>query len=490
MKVRRIISWLGVGAALLALVAFTIISTACGGGGRRKPPGTTPVTTPSTGAVEWVHTWNGSGDACALALDNDWNAHIAGSTWRFGAGDSDVSILKLTPYGNVLWGKTWGGADKEECYALASNGTGGIYVAGLTESFSVGGSYDLFLLNYGPNGNILWQKTWGGIGRDAAHALSVDYDGNIYAVGFTSSFGAGGRDALILKYSPDGSLLWAKTWGGSDWDYANGIAIDGNGDVVVVGMVRSLEERGSAALPVSPEVGGYSALLLKYSPDGSLLWGKTWAGRYEAHASAVAIGKNNEAYVAGYTRSYNVNVKHAFLLSYTSNGDLVWQKTWGGWQYEDDDSAYALAVDGSGNIYVVGKYSHVVVPSRLDSTHGRNGIYRLSGISLLKCSSYGKLLWRRIYDRSFARRVESFALDESGKAVLAGCSRRFSNQGFWWNASVVLSSPSGTETSPEGIEGIPEGIETVPEGIEAEPEGAIDDPNVSWHTFIMKYDPS
>ena len=467
MKLQRTISWHAISAALLALAALTVISTTCGGTGARKPAGTTPVTTPSTGTVEWVHTWNGSGDACALALDSDGNAYVAGDTWRFGAGDSDAFVFKCTPYGDLLWQKAWGGVDKEECCAIAVDGTGCAYVAGLTESFSVSAHWDIFLLKYGSSGNIVWQKTWGGNGRDSAHALALDCGGNIYVAGFTSSFGAGGRDALILKYSPDGSLLWGKTWGTCDWECAWALSVDSAGDVYVAGQTKGFE--GSSPRKCN-------AFLLKYSSSGALTWGKTWGGEYEDAARALAIDPSGNVYVTGTTWSYGVRLWDSFLLYFSSSGDLMWQKTWGGSHW---DTPHSIALGNDGNIFIVGE-----TWSFGEGLHGSNAF-------LLTFSNSGRLISDRVWvasdwDYSSAR---DLSLDNSGVLYICGHTRDIQG-GKWQDVEGEVSVSTGFAHTLEGRELIPEGVETVPEGIETEPQGEIDGDPDGYDVLIMKYDPS
>jgi hypothetical protein len=84
-----------------------------------------------------------------------------------------------------------------------------------------------------------WTHTWGGPSNDYANAVAVDNSGNVYVAGSTASFGAGGTDVLILKYSPLGTLLWTKTWGGSGNEAANAIAVGPDGFLYVTGSSSS-----------------------------------------------------------------------------------------------------------------------------------------------------------------------------------------------------------------------------------------------------------
>ena len=179
--------------------------------------------------------------------------------------------------------KTWGGADYEFARGVAVDQDGNIYVVGDTDSFGVG--IEAFILKYNAAGSLMWQKTWGGADDDYAFSVAVDQDGNIYVVGVTYSFGPN-NDAFILKYNAAGSLMWQKTWGGDDWDAAFSVAVDG-ANIYVAG--------GTYSFGLSSD-----AFILKYNAAGSLMWQKTWGGAGSESSYGVASGS---VYVTGYTHS-------------------------------------------------------------------------------------------------------------------------------------------------------------------------------------------
>ncbi|WP_297073251.1 hypothetical protein [Thermococcus sp.] len=83
---------------------------------------------------------------------------------------------------------------------------------------------------------LWWAKTYGGSYWDKIADVKVLPDGSIIAVGYTGGFGAGARDALVMKLNPDGSVAWAKLYGGEHWDYAFAVALAPNGDIIVAGL--------------------------------------------------------------------------------------------------------------------------------------------------------------------------------------------------------------------------------------------------------------
>ncbi|MFZ8835347.1 MAG: hypothetical protein ACO2O5_14320, partial [Candidatus Caldipriscus sp.] len=113
--------------------------------------------------------------------------------------------------------KTYGGAYNNEATSVQQTSDGGYIVAGGTNSFGAG-SYDIFLIKTDANGNIIWAKTYGGTDNDWAYSVQQTSDGGYIVAGSTYSFGAGSYDIFLIKTDANGNIIWAKTYGGTDWD--------------------------------------------------------------------------------------------------------------------------------------------------------------------------------------------------------------------------------------------------------------------------------
>ncbi|MEX2690472.1 MAG: hypothetical protein Q6351_009160 [Candidatus Njordarchaeum guaymaensis] len=109
-----------------------------------------------------------------------------------------------------IWNVTWGGSnyDRGQSIFIYNNY---VYITGRTDSFG-SGNFDVFLLKYDLDGNLVWSRTWGGSNWDEAHGLFV-YGNYICITGSTDSFGEGYADVFLLKYDLDGNLIWNVTWG-------------------------------------------------------------------------------------------------------------------------------------------------------------------------------------------------------------------------------------------------------------------------------------
>jgi hypothetical protein len=242
--------------------------------------------------------------------------------------------------------QTWGGTGTDIAYALALDASGNIYVAGDTGSTGLtAGSIDQTLVKYDSSGIEQWSKTWGGTGADYARALALDASGNIYVAGDTASSDrtAGLSDQTLVKYNSSGVEQWSKTWGGDSTDIAYALALDSSGNIYVAGYTAST---GRTA-------GGTDHTLVKYDSSGVEQWSKTWGGTGFDAAYALALDASGNIYVAGDTASSDRSAGSSdqTLVKYDSSGVEQWSKTWGG---TGNERAYALTLDTSGNIYVVG----------------------------------------------------------------------------------------------------------------------------------------
>ena len=117
-----------------------------------------------------------------------------------------VALFTEYAYAQVVkFAKTYGGTDDDGAYSVQHTSDGGYIVAGYTASFGAG-RYDIFLIKTDPNGNIQWAKTYGGTSYDYARSVQQTSDGGYIVVGETRSFGAGNYDAFIVKTDENGNI--------------------------------------------------------------------------------------------------------------------------------------------------------------------------------------------------------------------------------------------------------------------------------------------
>jgi uncharacterized delta-60 repeat protein len=195
------------------------------------------IKTDANGNVQWAKTYGGTSDDWAYSVQqtSDGGYIVAGWTSSFGAGSSDIFLIKTDAFGNVQWAKTYGEAGNDVAYSVQRTSDGGYIVAGYTGSFGAGGS-DFFLIKTNAFGNLQWAKTYGGMFDDLAHSVQQTSDGGYIVAGITYSFGAGAYDAFLVKTDTFGNLQWVKTYGGTSVDRAYSVQQTSDGGYIVAGQ--------------------------------------------------------------------------------------------------------------------------------------------------------------------------------------------------------------------------------------------------------------
>jgi len=221
-----------------------------------------------------------------------------------------------------VWSTYFGGNGDDVAYSVAVDGSGNVFVVGLTESATGfpladpgGGAYydnthngdhDAFIAKFsGSNLSLVWSTYFGGDDYEQAWSVAVDGSGNVFVVGYTRStsgfpladpgggayydntYNGGAHDAFTAKFSGSNlRLVWSTYFGGSDRDYAYSVAVDGSGNVFVVGYTQStsgfpLADPGGGAYFDNSYNGGDDAFIAKFSGSNlSLLWSTYYGGSY------------------------------------------------------------------------------------------------------------------------------------------------------------------------------------------------------------------
>jgi hypothetical protein len=228
---------------------------------------------------------------------------------------------------------TWGGPVSEVTEESAVAPDGSTYLAGFTTSFDQFGQENLFVVKFGADASLTWQRRWDGpevFGNDRATDVSVAPDGSVYVTG--STFGVGG-DALLLKFSAEGALVWQRRWGGSAFERGEGVAVGADGAIYVVGGTTSF---------------GDSVFVLKFAPDGTLVWQKVWG---PATGDGVALGTDGSIYVAGTgPRPDGAFGAAVVVLKLDAAGSLVWQRVYSAAEIADARGGVAVGPDGSAHV--------------------------------------------------------------------------------------------------------------------------------------------
>ncbi|MBL7815493.1 MAG: SBBP repeat-containing protein [Saprospiraceae bacterium] len=325
--------------------------------------------------------------------DFDPNAGTANLT---SVGSTDIFISKLDASGNYVWAKSIGGSIDDYGFGLALDGSGNVYVTGTfqntadfdpnagTTSLTSAGLDDIFVMKLDDAGNLIWAKKMGGSSDDVAWEVAIDGSGNVYTTGYFNSIAdfdpnagtaalssAGGWDVFVSKLDASGTYVWAKRIGGVISDNCNEIAIDGSGNVCLVGWFQgTVDFDPNAGTTNLTSAGDGDIFVLKLSAAGNLVWVKTMGASGRDYGNGIAIDGSNNVYTtgrfqstvdfdpnAGTTNLTSTGLDDIFVSKLDESGNLVWAKRLGG---TGIDNGYAIAADGSGNVYATGVFTSTV----------------------------------------------------------------------------------------------------------------------------------
>jgi len=378
------------------------------------------------------HTFYGSGDddyGQGIAVDGSGNVYVTGhsyATWgsplHAYSGGYDIFVLKLNSSGTYQWHTFYGSSNVDEGRAIAVDGSGNVYVTGRSNVtwgsplHAHSGYDDIFVLKLNSSGTYQWHTFYGSSSYDYGQGIAVDGSGNVYVTGHSyATWGSplhaysGGYDIFVLKLNSSGAYKWHTFYGSSGDDFGQGIAIDGSGNVYVTGV--SAATWSAPGAPLHAYSGANDIFVLKLGTfSGAYQWHTFYGSSGDDQGYGIAVDGSGNVYVTGRS-GYDI-----FVLKLNSSGSYQWQTFYGSSSY--DDQGYGIAVDGSGNVYVTG-----VSKATWNGPVGQNPLHAHSGsfdMFVLKLNSSGTYQWHTFYGSSGDDFGNAIAVDASGNAYVTG----------------------------------------------------------------------
>lgn len=348
---------------------------------------------------QWSSRFNGHGDysdkANCITSDNSGNIYIAGYSVNIGE-NRDFMTARLNSSGDTLWKRTFSGKDNgpDEVTAMVTDNSGNIIVTGFVDDKG----NDILTIKYNPSGDTLWTRKYDYIGEDEqANSVAVDASDNIYITGQSDSDPSGttNDDIITIKYNPAGAEQWVMRYNGS------GNGNDRASDIIVVS--------GNVYLTGRTDNGADDDFItIKYTSAGVQQWLKTNDGG-AGNDRAVAMISDASGNIILTGRSDNGNDDDYLTVKYNAAGSELWSMVFDGAGAGNDRPA-AIAVDGSGNVFVCGQ-------SDGDPTALKNYDF-----VTVKYSSSGTEQWNKAYNGSGNGEDIPIAIcvDNSGNVFVAG----------------------------------------------------------------------
>ncbi len=336
-------------------------------------------------AIEWTETYGSfQAESCQSVKEISTGGYILGGvTKSFGAGLNDFYIINIDTEGNVIWEKTYGGSKDDWCLDIDATTDGGFIAVGYTESFG-SGKRDMYIVRLDSNGDSLWARVIGGIEHDFAESVDQTDDGGFVVLGTTSSAGAGYQDMYLVKLSVEGEVEWSRTFGGIWSEFGKSVTVTNDGGFILAGSDGSFGVQGDV-------------YIIKTDTEGNEEWTKLYGG--EGYQEAISIQQTSDGgYIVGGNKapdlSYNYDM---YVLRLDSNGDTLWTKTYGKYDIssiiETVDGGFVFIGDDTqwGNTTVMMKIVKINQDGDIiwEDTYGSQGIE--NGLDIIQTSDNGYL---------------------------------------------------------------------------------------------------
>lgn len=276
----------------------------------------------SGGDVVWEKKFGGTGVEHGFTIQkvSDGNYIVSGRSTSPGFGGEDAYLIKIDGDGNQIWEKRYGGSGDDRIEAAYETPDGGIIMVGNTVS-PPSTTVDVFLIKADAGGNLQWTKTFGGPGYDSGNMVQPTSDGYII-IGQTMSYGQGQGDYWLIKTDQQGNMVWQKTFGGAQVDEGKNIRVTSDGGFIIAGDTDSFG------------AGGSDMYVIKTDASGEMQWSKVYGGDKKEAAKMIEPTPDGGYVVAAITRSFGLYNPDAWIVKLSSVGDTVWTKFYGGVEHE------------------------------------------------------------------------------------------------------------------------------------------------------------
>ena len=348
-----------------------------------------------------------------------------------GLGTSPL-VAASNPPPDAEWAQTFGGTGSDNAYSAQQTTDGGYIVAGTTSSYGAGAS-DFYLVKTDASGDMEWYSTFGGSNVDCAQSVQQTTDGGYIILGETRSYGSGAYDFYLVKTDASGDMEWYSTFGGSDYDYPQSVRQTADGGYIMTGFTMSYAA-------VNADV-----YLVKADASGNMEWQQTYGANNDNLGYSVRQTTDGGYIIGGQTANYSADWYGVYLVKTDSLGNMEWDSTFSG---DDYDDAYSVQQTVDGGYIIAG----------VTWSYGAGG----GDFYLVKTDASGNMEWQKTIGGIDDEYAESVWQTTDGGYIVAGDTWSFGAGGEdiylvkvspWVNtpagANVTVSLDSGSVTFPD-----------------------------------------
>ncbi len=356
-------------------------------------------------------------------------------------GLNEFLVVKSDVAGNLEWSKNFGGSNGDYGYGVCNGLNGGYVLVGKTNSIDgdinfYHGDYDCWVIKIDSVGNIEWEHTYGGSYTEGASDIIQTSDGN-YLLGasvwssdgdISALHGIDAGDFWLVKLSPDGDILWEKTFGSTETEQLNSIIETRNGDFVAAGYTTGNDG------DVSGFHGWLDYWVIRVDNEGNLIWQKALGGTDVDEAYSVVEKPDHGFLIAGgsYSDDGMVTDNHGdedvWVVALDSAGNFQWQRAYGG---EGSEMARSITQYNE-NAYIFAGASNYVDGDVSE-------FYGITDYWVVAIDSLGELLWEKNYGGTDYDIPQSIIKTSLNDIVITGASssididvtETYASNNFW-----------------------------------------------------------
>jgi len=252
---------------------------------------------------------------------------IAASTIDMTTGKDSFWLIKTDALGNMQWDKTFAGSSGGRGFLVVQTADGGYAIDG---TLAENNNADFAIIKTDSNGIMQWNKTYGGPGIDISRGFTITRDGGFALAGFSTSFGNGDYDIWLVKTDSNGNMQWNKTYGGPRDDKIQWFGlVETNDGYAIAGYTQSFGAGGTNVTASSRSADyppGTDGWIIKTDSFGNMQWNKTFGGSGDDYFATIIKTNDDGLAIVGTTYSSKDNNWQVWLVKVGFDGEsgLAW----------------------------------------------------------------------------------------------------------------------------------------------------------------------